>query len=266
MKDSQKEKKVPKEKKKSTIKEKIPMFLISAFAFFFLLTVAGLSIFTYQLLHKSDYFFIKACRIDWLSEPLSREPYEKLCSTGAGENIFAFNIASATEEILAGHTELKSMRIAREFPDRLALKMGPRRPVAQVGEMSFFLVDDEGVILTELRDSISEDLPIISGAGWRLFHKIGQKENSLRMQRALALLESIGESDFLKRHTLTKVDVSDYRNISFFIEDGLEVKIGHSNFKERVGQLDKALDGMAINRDEIKYIDLRFDDVVLGTK
>ena len=70
------------------------------------------------------------------------------------------------------------------------------------------------------------------------------------------------ESGFLNDHTLTKVDISDYRNIAFFIEDGLEIKIGNSNFKERLGQLTKTLASIVVDKDEIKYIDLRFDDVV----
>lgn len=252
--------------KKDVLKSKIPIIVIGSFLAFFLLTVVGLAIFTHQLLYKSDYFIIKENRIDWLNEPLAREPYREFLKTGVGQNIFEFNISSASKEMLNSHPELKDMWIVRDFPNRLTIKVKPRVPIAQVGETSFFLTDEEGVVLTEVRDSIMEGLPIVAGVGWRLFRKVGQKEDSLRMKKALTLLKVINESDFINDHILTKIDVSDYRNISFIIEDGIEIKIGHSNFKERLNTLDNTLASMAMEKDEIRYIDLRFDDVVLGTK
>jgi len=183
-----------------------------------------------------------------------------------GQNIFSFNISSASQEIQKDHPELKSVWILRDFPNRLTLKLVPRMPIAQVGQRSFFLTDEEGVVLTELRDTIREDLPIITGIGWRLFRKVGHKDDSQRMTKALSLLKAVNESDFIDKHRLAKIDASDYRNLSFFIEDGLEIKIGHSNFQDRLEKLDKTLASMSMNKDEIKYVDLRFDDVVLGTK
>jgi len=253
-------------KKEGPFKNRLSMFVIGGFLFSFLVITTGLAVFSYQLLYNSDYFFIRASRIDWLKSPLSEEPYSELSKTGFGQNIFKFNISSARDKALKAHPELKEMWIVREFPNRLTLKIEPRVPVAQVGEKSFFLTDQEGVVLTQEQDFIRDDLPIVTGVGWRIFRKVGQVEDSSRMKGALRLLEAFKQTFFLDNHTLTKIDVSDYRNVSFFIEDGLEVKIGHSNFEERLESLDNTLLSMEIEKDRIKYIDLRFDDVVLGTK
>jgi len=86
------------------------------------------------------------------------------------------------------------------------------------------------------------------------------------MQNALLLLREIKKTRFIRAHTLMKIDVSDRRNVSFYIEDGLEIKIGDSNFKTRLDALDGALASINIDDDRVKYVDLRFDDVVLGTK
>lgn len=264
MRYSRKDKKSTKNKK--AFKEKISSFVTGAFIVFFIVTVAGLSMFTYNLLYKSNYFFIKESRIEWLAEPLSKIPYDKLRNTSARENIFRQDIKKITLDILADCPELKHVKVIRDFPDRLIIKIMPRCPIAQVGESSFFLIDEEGVVLTETRDTIEEGLPIITGAGWKLFRKIGQKENGAGALKALLLLKTMDDADFSDSYTLSKIDVSDYRNISFFMENGLEVKIGHANFKERLESLDKTLSTITVNRDEIRYIDLRFDDVVLGTK
>ncbi len=253
-------------KKEVPLKERISALATKGFVIFFLLVIIGWAVFTYRLLYESDYFFIKENRLDWLDEPIVKKSYEKLLDTGRGENIFKFDISSAAAEMISANPELKSIQILRDFPDRLTLKVQPRMPVAQIGENEFFLIDDQGVVLTKSHGSIREDLPVITGIGWRLFREIGQKEESPRIAKALSLLCAIDESNFTDNHTLTKIDVSDYRNTLFFIEDGLEIKIGHSNFKERLELLDKTLASISMAKDEITYVDLRFDDVVLGTK
>ncbi|MEE8360376.1 MAG: cell division protein FtsQ/DivIB [Candidatus Omnitrophota bacterium] len=249
-----------------TIKERIPMIAGRSFIALFVLAVLGLAIFTYHLLYRSDSFVISDSHIKWLSKPYTDKNYAGFLSLGRGENIVKFNTNAAGKTILMDNPELKSIQIVKEFPDTLELRVESRKPVAQVGDWSYYLIDDEGVTLTRVRDSIEDIFPIITGADWRFVHKVGYKDDSLRMNKGLSLLKAIGESGFLNEHTLTKLDISDYRNIAFYIEDGLEIKIGHSNFKKRLDQLKRTLASIVVDKDEIKYIDLRFDDVVLGTR
>lgn len=253
-------------KSEDALKKRVSRIIIGATLILFVITAAGLSVFTYKQLCKSDYFFVKTSLIDWVREPLAREPYKGLMSTGTGKNIFEFDITSAAKTMRDNYPEFKDVRIIRDFPNRLTLRIDPRVPVAQVGESSFFLVDEEGVVLTGTQDLMREDLPLVTGVGWRLFRDIGMREDTPRMTRALELLDAIKASDFGRDYTLMKIDVSDYKNISFFVTGGLEVKIGSSNFSERLDYAYNTLAGAPSYNDEIEYIDLRFDDVVLGTK
>ncbi|MFH1753651.1 MAG: cell division protein FtsQ/DivIB, partial [Candidatus Omnitrophota bacterium] len=209
---------------------------------------------------------IDKSRITWLSKPYTGKNYDGLLSLGLGENIIKFDAKAAGDNILADNPELKEIQIVKAFPDMVELRVESRSPIAQVGDWSFYLIDDEGVTLTGVRDSIEEAFPVISGADWRFVHKIGRRDDSVRMKNGLSLLKAISTSGFLNDHIMTKMDISDYRNLSFFIEDGLEIKIGHSNFEMRLEQLSKTLASIVVDKDEIKYIDLRFDDVVLGTR
>jgi cell division septal protein FtsQ len=252
--------------KKRDPKEKSNLIIIGLSVGLFLLTVTGLSVFTYRVLYMSDYFFIKESRIDWSNKPLTDKNYFELINTGVGKNIFEVDIKETIGGVLKRYPEFKDIKVMRDFPDKLTLEIDARTPVAQVGKKNFFLIDDEGVVLTDMMDSIREGLPVISGIRRGFLSALGSKNKSLRIKRALALLAAIDAADFLDEHTLTRIDVANPRNLSFYIEEGLEIKIGHSNFPERIEALDKTLDSMLIGKDEIKYIDLRFDDVVLGTR
>ncbi|NQT06779.1 MAG: cell division protein FtsQ [Candidatus Omnitrophica bacterium] len=252
-------------KNPAAIKEKTPAIVIGLSSLF-LLVVFGLGLLTYNILCKSNYFYIRESRMEWLKEPLKMSPYNKLIATGVGKNIFKFDIGSVSKEIKKANSELKNVKILKNFPNALTLKLESRVPVAQVGDTSFFLVDDEGVILTETEDSIRDDLPIITGIGWRLFRKMGERERSPGLLNALSLIDTMDKAHFSDNHILTRIDVSGDRNMVFLIEDGLEVKIGNSNFRERLILLDRTLGSINGDKSDIKYVDLRFDDVVLGTK
>lgn len=253
-------------KKETQLKDKISAAVIKGSSILFGSAVLGLIIFSYFLLHNSDYFFIKRSEVKWLARSYTGRAYKDLIDVGSGENMIKFDARTAADKILTDYPELKDVRIIKRFPDKLILNIKARVAVAQVGDWSFYLIDKEGVTLTEIRNEIREGLPIITGAKWRLLHKIGNRDGSLRMKRAVALLKIIGDSGFLNDHMLTKLDISDHRNIAFYIEHGLEIKIGHSNFAERLKQLQRTLSSMVVDKDQIKYIDLRFDDVILGTK
>jgi len=62
------------------------------------------------------------------------------------------------------------------------------------------------------------------------------------------------------------VDTKDLSNISFYLRNGIEIRIGGENFKERIMVLAKTLKDPRLMMDRIKYIDLRFGDAVIGPR
>ena len=58
----------------------------------------------------------------------------------------------------------------------------------------------------------------------------------------------------------------DIKNLSFYLNDTLEIRIGYENFGQRLGHLRKTLRDPRFAVAKIKYIDLRFDDIVISPK
>ena len=85
-------------------------------------------------------------------------------------------------------------------------------------------------------------------------------------KKALALMGIIKRSNVLKKHVLTKVDVTDSKNVSFYVDQTLEIKIGESHWIERLKILEQTLKSVTLDPSKIRYIDLRFDDVVIGPR
>ena len=230
--------------------------------------ITAMGMFLYRAVFLSSYFNTEEAMLVWHDELEVANPYKynKLSRTGKGENIFKLDIRGAASGIMSTYPEFKNCVIERQFPNRLVIDIYVRQPVIQVDYKQFYLIDEDAMLLSEARISALENLPVIAGMKWRPPKKVGEIYRSNRLPKALELLGAIEGSGLLRGHSLRKIDVSDHRNLVFFIEDGLQIKIGRSHFEERLGLLKEALSSAYIDRNELEYIDLRFDDIVFGTK
>ena len=78
------------------------------------------------------------------------------------------------------------------------------------------------------------------------------------------MIAIIKHSNVLKKHLLSKMDITDPKNVSFYVDQTIEVKIGESHWIERLKILEQTLKSVELDPSKIRYIDLRFDDVVVG--
>lgn len=78
-----------------------------------------------------------------------------------GVNIFTLDIAAKRRDLLEQAPNIKDMSIVRRMPDKLAITIIEREPVARVGSNGR-VVDDEGVVF--IRYSGIGGLPLIKGA------------------------------------------------------------------------------------------------------
>ena len=181
------------------------------------------------------------------------------------KNIFTVNIKNTARAIHADYPELKKVVVKRVMPDILQVVIVPRIPVALVKAFKYFPVDKEAVIFSPQSEA-KEGLPVITGISFWTRPKEGEILRSNRIDWALALLKGIDESKVLTGYKLERIDVSNIRNIAFYLDNGLEVKIGHGDLLEKLKKLSMLLNDPKIDINNLEYVDLRFKDAVLGPK
>jgi len=235
------------------------------------LVILGLGVFNWlrAFVVDSPYFKISKVEICVIGRALlTDKTVKELLTVHKGRNIFDVDLKTTRDYIMAHYPEVRTIVINREFPNKLILNIRPRRPIAQVSMYSgFCLVDAEGVILPGVRGLSVEGLPIIKGVDSGLVSAcIGRKSNHLGLIRALRLIGIINQMRFSQGHEIHMIDVSDEKNLSFYIEGGIEIKIGGENFRERVAMLNKTFDTGRLDKSQIRYIDLRFGNVIIGPK
>jgi cell division septal protein FtsQ len=186
------------------------------------------------------------------------------------DNLFSFDMREVVQDIQARHPELIDVLVRKEFPHRLLIIIKEREPVAMIVLQDLFLsdlssgtysVDREGFIVPF--KPADKNLPRVIGVGSQQL-QLYAKSPSLRLKSVLTLLKELEETDIYPEYKILQVDVRDYSNITFYLEDKIKVKMGQGAFKKKAGFLSEILaqhkaSGMA----PPEYIDMRFDNPVV---
>lgn len=188
----------------------------------------------------------------------------KLKGPYTGRNIFTIDLVQVQRLLKNQFPELETIEVRRKLPDVLEVCVISRDPVAVIGVSGGVVIDRDGIILSV--GSMPEKLVMIKGL--RLSVKkssIGEKIRNNGLERTLALLNAIRKKMGTKALNVESIDASDINNILLSI-NGVEIKMGFENFSKKIDQLLEVLNDPKMNLKDIKYIDLRFDDIVIAPR
>ena len=187
-----------------------------------------------------------------------------------GSNIFFVDLDAMKEQIETNHPEYKEVVVRRLLPNMLVVEGVLRRAVAQIRSDRYYPVDREGVLLPDVVNFPGPDLPIVTGLGINLakvskFRLTEYEEQKLR--NAISLINEMETNEKLKQYRLKLVDITDPGNLTFSLETiNVEIKIGNSDFRDRLDVLATVIDQLGQDINNFKYIDLRFEDPIMGPK
>ena len=183
-------------------------------------------------------------------------------------NIFQIDIDSIGLNTLKKHPEFKSVIISRKLPNVISARIEYKRPAAflKIGSVLVPFSCDGVVLPKETAKGMA--LPVISGVN---FNPSGIKAGNICVDKKFALGVKFIMSAYscwdIRGHRIDSVDLKDANDIYMFLENGIQVKMGDANFiKAKIASLKKIMDEPTLDFSKIKYIDLRFSDVVIGPK
>jgi cell division septal protein FtsQ len=229
------------------------------------IVVSGLLIMAF--LHGSDYFRLKAVESRGFAEQARAVSVNtELLKQFMNKNIFDIDIKSIARYLASKYPDARSVEVWRALPNKLAVRVNFRKPVAMLGESKFYPVDEEGVVLFNVEAKTQSGLPVISGVEAVFEGKPVKKIEAKNLKIALDLLKEIKRSRFLDSYRLSAIDAANLSDMAFYLNDGLQIRIGFENFRDRLLKLKDTLRDTRLVKDKIKYIDLRFDGVTIGPK
>ncbi|MBN1353970.1 MAG: cell division protein FtsQ/DivIB [Candidatus Omnitrophica bacterium] len=246
-----------KTKKQKTEPVKTKMEKMPAKKFLPLIITVVVIMALYLWLVNSPYFKLKGVELSDRIHATTLEP-GTLLRQYKGRNIFDIDISLLSRSIKRDFPVIKEAIVKRVLPDRLRIEIIPRLPVAVIKAQDFFPVDMSGMILSSTVQY--EGLPIIRGISMWIKPKPGEKIDDKRLENAFSLIDAMKENSILTDYNVTYIDVTDYRNLSFYLDNGIEVKVGSEDFDPKLKRLKMNLANPDLKKDDIEYIDLRFAD------
>lgn len=198
---------------------------------------------------------------------LTPEQAFKFCELQRGENLITLDLVNVQQVVKRKHPEFKEVSVRRVLPNRIEVLLKRRTPVAQIAFSRYVQIDKDLVVLPGSSTIPFKNLTIIEGTPIpREGLYVGVTARDAATKKALKLVEVIKRSNVLHKHLLTKIDIGDPKNITLVVDSDIEIKIGGNHFIERLKILDQTLKTVDLDKAKIRYIDLRFDDVVIGPR
>lgn len=221
------------------------------------------------LVFRSDYFRVKTVEIrsDFLDDNLAASTSNELLRLYGDKNVFGINLGNISRSLGAVYPDAKNIVVTIGLPDRIIAKMRFRRPVALVGDGKYYPIDEEGFVLSSVNYKSLKDLPVILGIDIRRETARPRARGASRgLGLSIELLKKMKKSRFLSSWSANTIDAGDAKNIVLYLKGGSEVRIGAEDYTNRLKTLEKTLHDTRLVMNRIKYIDLRFKDVVIGPK
>jgi cell division septal protein FtsQ len=197
-----------------------------------------------------------------------KSPLKVPKSSLVGRNIWAVDIESLAQDLKAQQPHLKELRVVRMLPQTLRVETVERTPVAQVLLRSWHPVDRDGYILPASGTTPAEGLVILRGVeDSKSPLAPGKTQTGARVMRALKLIDQLRGSSWLLGHQLSVVDAADPEQITFVLDQGMEIRCGsQTRLTQDLKRLKTVLQQVAKRELNVRYIDLRFQDPVIGPK
>lgn len=182
------------------------------------------------------------------------------------QNIFKVDLDKLEKEIRLKHPEFKSLRVSRSFPDVIDVHVVKRIPVFQIDAKSYYLLDKEAVVIAGPSDVPYEQILVRPAMQKKRSFRLGDKieiDNFNEIMELLALLKRYSES---KIYMIKELRIPSLNQMNFIIEN-IEIRIGEGNYAHKIEILfERILPQYNHDFEKIEYIDLRFNDYVIGYK
>lgn len=219
-------------------------------------------------LYRSDYFRLRVVETKgrFLDKSAISVTNNRLLNLYRGRNIFRISLKDAEESLSASYPDAKDISVRIALPDKLMVNMELRKPVAIVKNVKDYPIDEDGVLLLAADPASQAGLVPIEGISIRPDERRKRVLNSRNIKLALELLKELKASRIIKVYGIGAIDAGDAASLSFYLRNGIEIKIGCEYFDDRLKVLERTLKDPRLVVDKIKYIDVRFQDVSIGPK
>jgi cell division septal protein FtsQ len=183
-----------------------------------------------------------------------------------GKSLLTLDIKNICKEIMRKHPEFKKVNLLRVFPSSLKIEIEERIPFAQWKDRMFYLLDREGVIISEPNRTPFAGFIPIEITNYRHPLKKGFKIEDKRLYDAYNMIDELRNKNLFSSQSITLINPTNPSSF-YFVMNGIKVIVGKGDFSRKIYLLDSLLKGKLKEKlAAVKYIDLRYKKIYIGFK
>ena len=181
-----------------------------------------------------------------------------------GKNIFTVDLVKMHRRIKNQYPQIAQLHIVKELPDHIKILAKKRDPVFAFVLKGKYLLVDQGAVAMYYVDKPG-DLPIVYGnAGTSMKVRLGTNMKAASIMDALTIINAFKAHPHIARFKLLTIDLSNVSRYTISCAGGFKVLLDKENYAAKLAMLEMLLAQRKIDFNTAKYVDLRFNEPVLG--
>jgi len=215
-------------------------------------------------LRTSKIFLIREIFVEESLGEVKLPELEKL----KGHNLFSVDLMKVENKVRAKYPHIGDLKVLRHFPDGIAIIGFLRRPVAEAALNGHILeISADGYFLRHV-ERAEDPLPVVRGLK-SANAMPGERVADGNLFMAMNIIELIKNARPLSSLGFREVDITDPLKITCRFRDealNFDVFIEKERITDKLKVLSSIVERSDLELTQVKYIDLRFDEPVIGRK
>lgn len=226
--------------------------------------IVGILIYQTQgFLTKSKYFQVKSVVVDPSLAFIKKSDLTML----RGKNIFQVDLENIKAVLSRKYPQITELKVTRRYPNQIQLLARKRHPFAQTKVLNRTVTLDEQAVILSTTDGRDKKLPLVTGiegVNQKLY--LGSTLSDQQLRVALSIIQAKELNESLGVFEIEEVDVKNLSKINVYLSKKLLVILDKDSVAQKIHNLSLVLNQTHIEIPDIKYIDLRFKDPIIGKK
>jgi len=218
---------------------------------------------TQYMFSRMDYFKVRSVAIDPSLQFINKHDLKNLM----GKNIFAVDLKAVQRKLNYKYPQASKLKAIRRFPNQILILAKRRVAFAQLQIQNKTVVLDREAVILSLEEEEDKNLPVIAGAKFNDPELVlGMPLRGSGIGLTLKIIKLFKANSSLASYSIKGVNIENLSKIYFTLSNRLDIIIDRDKIAQKIRILGVVLGQDRLDLKDVKYIDLRFKEPIIGKK
>ncbi len=209
---------------------------------------------------SAPYFMVDEIEVRWPAEmKYAPQHYRLRPST----SIFYLNLSQVSKALQQRHPGVEVEAVRRILPNHIVAQLRPLKVAFQVRSDRYYPVSEDGIVVGRGQSAPWPNLPIIVADGLHSSFRVGESIRHPYFWQAVELFVIVRHQGGIGGHAVTQLR-SRADDLILFLETGQEIRFAGHRIWAGWQQLAELLTQKPELLNQVRYIDLRYNDPIVG--